>query len=125
MSASNFKTFNDLANIVGAESALKMCAFWGGRSLHIPKKWSVDHPLEHLIGRDDLDHLIFSHGNRVINMPEMLLLDLRRAGQLQELIKLGASNTLSAQLLGVSTRQVINIKNQLATFDGSLYSEEA
>lgn len=122
--ASNLVTFDSLSTHIGAVPALKLCAFFAGRSLYVPQKHSIGHIIEKLIGREAFDYLIQGYANDVINIPEMELLDLRRLGRLHELLKLGANDTLAAQLIGVTKRHILNMKNQLATFDESLYSSE-
>lgn len=122
--AANLVTFDSLATHIGAVPALKLCAFFAGRSLYVPQKWTPSHIIEKLVGREAFNYLINGFSNDVINIPEMELQDLRRAGRLHELLKLGASDALSAQLLGVSKRHILNIKNQLATFEESLFTED-
>jgi hypothetical protein len=122
----DFKTFEDLANAIGAVPALKLCAFFASiPSLYVPKTYIINHPIEHLIGIESFKHLIQAYGNKILKLPTLELLNLRRAGRLYQLNKLGASTALSAQLLGIGTRQVNQIKSQLATFEQSLFSEEA
>jgi hypothetical protein len=125
MTPNSHKTFDELSNSIGAVPALKLCSFFHGTSLYVPQKWVHGHIIEKLIGREAFDYLIRGHGNETINIPELEMLDLRRAGRLHQLLKLGCSDTLAAQLIGVSKRQIHNIKTQLLSFNESLFSEEA
>ncbi len=110
-------TFDRLATQIGPVPALKLCAFFAGRSVYVPKKMQHDHIIEKLIGRAAFGYLVDGYANEVLNLPAMDLLDLRRAGRLHQLIEIGASDALSAQLLGVTKRHILNIKNKLADLD--------
>lgn len=120
----SLKTFDELANSIGAVPALIFCSFFAGTSVYIPASFAAttDHPICKVIGPEAFDYLVRSHGSVSLNIPTLELLSIRRAGKLWQLQKLGANDGLCSQLLGVSKKQIVNLKNDLKTFD--LLNEE-
>lgn len=115
--AENFKTFDELANSIGAVPALTLCSFFANTTVYIPDTPPHGHLIEKLIGLEAFTYLCRSHGSQTLNIPSLELLSIRRAGRLYQLQRLGASDGLAANLLGLSKKHVQGLKAELATFE--------
>lgn len=113
----SLKTFDDLANSVGAVPALILCSFFAGTSIYVPDIPPPNHLVEKVIGADAFMYLCRSHGSQTVNIPALELTSIRRAGRVHQLQKLGVSDGLAANLLGISKKQIINLKRELETFE--------
>lgn len=113
----SLKTFDDLANSVGAVPALILTSFFAGTCLYIPDSPTPNHLISQVIGSEAFGYLCRSHGSQSLNIPSLELLSIRRAGRLHQLLKIGASDGLCSQLLGVSKKQIVNLKNDLKKLD--------
>lgn len=111
--STELKEFEELARHVGPSAALKLAAFFGGRTLYVPHKVPDHHILVRLLGREAANYLADGFGGTTISAPACELKALRRAGKVFLATRHNLPAHTIARLIGIGPRQLANIKQQL------------
>lgn len=111
----NLDRINELAEVVGTAAALRLVAWYDGRTVYVPT--STDNP-NHLLRRilaDDeaFSALVKAHGGNYIALPAINLDALKHAGIIYRLSARGISAPDLATLCGISPGTVNSVRNQL------------
>lgn len=107
--SAELRAFRKLADVIGADGALLLIAFAGGRLVFIPGKPDTDHILTRLLGKEAFERLQEVYGYEGLNIPSVDLLPVRRLGRVFRLIKSGIPSYEIAETVGITTRQVQRI----------------
>ena len=98
---------------IGATAALILAALFGGASLYVPDKPSIDHPIGRAIGLDAMEILCAVWGGQTIELPRLDGFDrMRRISAVSTLLSLGISPHHIAKCLGITYQQVKNYRTQ-------------
>lgn len=113
MTAPTEGIFDALSDKIGATSALRLIALFGGASLYVPDAASTEHPIGRAIGREPMEILCAVWGGQTIDLPQLDEFDrLRRVRKVARLLSACHSPSDIAKLLGISYRQVTNYRAQ-------------
>lgn len=119
------RAFRRLADMVGAEGALLLSAWWGGRLLAVPVRPDPRHVLARLIGVEALAGLCAAHGGQTLHIPRLALDAVRHAGQVHRLSAHGLSAGAAAEFVGLTERQVLRIQSHLRADTPRLFGLDA
>lgn len=111
----SFQEFGRLADVVGGEAALRLCAFAGtpsGRRLYVPVDGNSPHILRRAVGAAGFTKLVAAFGGQTIIIPGVQLESLRTAGRAHALLRQGLSRTAIAHALGVTVQRVHQLESE-------------
>ncbi|XZG69251.1 hypothetical protein ACTSKR_11365 [Chitinibacteraceae bacterium HSL-7] len=110
MMGSNMKWVSELADVVGAEAALTVVGYFGGRTLYVPDSMPDGHLLVSLIGARPARLMARHLGGQTHSVPLLDLTHLRKRGLA---VYLAAEHRLAppwiARTLGLGVRRVQQI----------------
>ena len=111
----NFKTAGRICDAIGLPGTMVLCGFFGksGQRVHVPVKSDADHILKRLLGAGDFEKLVNAFKGEFLEVPELDITPLRRAGMIYRLSNRGLATNDIAQLVGINTRSVQAIRAQL------------
>lgn len=111
----NFKLLEQIADQVGAEAALRLCAFFGGvgRALYVPVKPSRNHVIELIIGEQAFADLCAAFPGQSVPVPTIDIAPLRNAGKVWAARDSGVQPGLLAHLTGLSKQRIGQIMSEL------------
>ena len=112
--AGDLKFLERMASVVGVSAALRICAYWGKRKLHIPPTIASNHLIAKVIGLEAAQRLAEAFPGEDFSVPSCDLAPLRRAGHVAVLLKCGVPASTVALVLGVSAPRIYQIRSQLA-----------
>lgn len=107
--ATSFQQFERLAEVCGAESALRLCSFAGGagpRRLYVPVDADSPHILRRVMGSRGFARLVQAHGGENIAVPVLDTNGLRTAGKVHALLRAGLSRQAIANAIGITPQRV-------------------
>lgn len=111
----SFQEFGRLADAVGGEAALRLCAFAGtasGRRAYVPADGNAPHVLRKVMGAAGFAKLVTAFGGQTVVVPGIELGALRTAGRAHALLRQGLSRTAIAHALGVTVQRVHQLESE-------------
>jgi hypothetical protein len=111
----NFRLMEHIADQIGAEAALRLCGFFGGRgrAVYVPVKPIPDHIIEKIIGPRAYADLCAAFPGESVPVPSIDLEPLRNAGRIWAVRDSGLSQGQLANLTGLSKQRIGQILAQL------------
>ncbi|QRM19710.1 hypothetical protein GBK02_10000 [Dechloromonas sp. TW-R-39-2] len=111
----NFKTASRICDVIGLPGTMAMCGFFGkaGQRVYIPTTAKPEHLLKKLVGEHDFNRLVDAFGGEYLEVPEVDLSALRRAGIIYRLSNRGVPVHDIAHLVGAAPRSVKAIRAEL------------
>lgn len=109
------KTYQELAMLLGQETADKLVTAYRGQELHIPpiKKLTTNHRLVLLLGDDIARRLCHYWGNTTLTLPMQLTKKIKqRNASIVEQYKAGATSNQLAAGYAITSRHVRKIVQQ-------------
>lgn len=104
----------DIASTIGYMATCTLIEWYGGRQLFIPKHPDPDHEIARIIGCTAYRHLVGHFGDRVLKVPTDHFRELVRQDRIvASLLSVGHGTKLIAGMIGLTERQVQNIRRRL------------
>lgn len=127
MKNADFLMAERICNVVGLPATLKICAFFGrpGARVYIPVEATPGHLLERLIGAEAFAALVAAEGGEAIQIPEIDLGPMKRAGAIYRLSKRGVPAVDIAAAVGLNLRTVQLIRQQQADMANLIFEGDA
>lgn len=123
----SFQEFGRLADAVGGEAALRLCAFAGtasGRRAYVPVAADKEHVLRKVMGAAGFAKLVTAFGGQTIVVPGVQLDSLRTAGRVHSLLRQGLSRTAIAHALGVTVQRVHQLEMEFKDLNGEGFDDD-
>ena len=111
---------DDVCGLIGFSATVRLIEWYGGRHVYIPEHATDDHPLALLLGCSALRALSSELGSTMVWVPRDVAGKRKRGIQTKKavarLLSQGCIVEQAAASLGVSTRQVRRIAQELKEF---------
>jgi len=109
--SNGFEQISTYIERLGVETALRLVAGWGGKSLYVPGRQEgvCDHLISFVLGQDGAEILQKWYGHQTIQVPELNLRPYAVRANVIRMIRLGISNRETASMLSISTERVKQI----------------
>lgn len=106
---------DDLAAVVGYSATCALCAWWGGRTLYVPARYSPAHPLARVIGPSALRRLVAEFGSEALSVPsDAGVAQYQRERRACEMYADGCTALEVAAALQVTERRAQQLRVELA-----------
>lgn len=104
----------DIASAIGYMATCTLIEWYGGRKLFIPKHFDPQHEIARIIGAVAYRHLVGHFGDSLVTVPTDHFRELVRQDRIvANLLRLGHGTKLIGSMVGLTERQVQNIRRRL------------
>ena len=104
----------DIASAIGYMATCTLIEWYGGKKLFIPKHFDPNHEIARIIGACPYRHLVAQYGDTLVTVPTDHFRELIRQDRIvASLLGIGHGTKLIAGMVGLTERQVQNIRRRL------------
>lgn len=109
-------TLDDIAPVVGFSAAIRLSAHYGGRDLHVPIEFNVEHPISRLIGEARMKALVNTWPGERLSIPTLATIrsETRDAKVLSLLLR-GVDCYAIANVTEIGYRRVKQLRQEFVT----------
>ncbi len=106
---------DDLSPVIGFSATCALAAWWGGRTLYVPARYSPGHPLARVIGPSALRRLVEEFGSEPLSIPlDAGVSQYQRERRACEMYAAGSSPDDVAKALNLTVRRAQQLRTELA-----------